>query len=321
MATFRKRANGWQAEVRRKRPRPFYQSATFPTKGQAQAWAAQIEADIHTLRAGGLPEHSFADALERYGREVSPTKRGEKWEAGRIALMREQKMALRPLASLGGADWAAWRDGRLAEVSAGTVLREWNLFSHVYSVAIKEWGWARENPLRSVRRPPAPAARERIPTDAELERLAVAFGNDLTTATGRVWAAARFAIETAMRAGEIVNLAPGAIVGRVAHLAMTKNGTSRQVPLSPEALAILASLPPSDPLFGLSSGLLDALWRKCCKRALVENLHFHDLRALAVTRLAAKLDILTLARMVGHKDLRMLQVYYRESADDIAGKL
>ena len=42
---------------------------------------------------------------------------------------------------------------------------------------------------------------------------------------------------------------------------------------------------------------------------------------LNVTRLAAKLNVLDLARMVGHRDLKMLQVYYNASAEDIAARL
>ncbi len=53
----------------------------------------------------------------------------------------------------------------------------------------------------------------------------------------------------------------------------------------------------------------------------MKDLHFHDLRHLAITRLAKKLPILDLARMVGHKDLRMLQIYYNESAEAIAQML
>ena len=47
----------------------------------------------------------------------------------------------------------------------------------------------------------------------------------------------------------------------------------------------------------------------------------HGVNHVAITRLARKLDILSLARMVGHRDLKMLQVYYRESAEDIAKRL
>jgi hypothetical protein len=57
------------------------------------------------------------------------------------------------------------------------------------------------------------------------------------------------------------------------------------------------------------------------KRAMVEGLTFHDSRHLAITKQSKKLDILALARMVGRWDLRQLQVYYNESAEDIAGRL
>ena len=45
------------------------------------------------------------------------------------------------------------------------------------------------------------------------------------------------------------------------------------------------------------------------------------MRHLAITRLAKKLQILDLARIVGHKDLRMLQIYYNETAEAMATKL
>jgi len=74
-------------------------------------------------------------------------------------------------------------------------------------------------------------------------------------------------------------------------------------------------------LFGLTSVSLDALFRKGRDRAQIEGLTFHDTRHAAITRLAKKLNVLDLARMVGHRDLRMLQIYYNESADDMALKL
>ncbi len=74
-------------------------------------------------------------------------------------------------------------------------------------------------------------------------------------------------------------------------------------------------------VFDLDVSQIDSLWRKAKKLALIEDLHFHDLRHTAVTRLAKKLAILDLARMIGHKDLRMLQIYYNESAESMAEKL
>lgn len=57
-------------------------------------------------------------------------------------------------------------------------------------------------------------------------------------------------------------------------------------------------------------------------RLMIEDLHFHDTRAEALTRLARKVDVLTLAKISGHKDLRILQnAYYRETAEQIAARL
>jgi len=71
----------------------------------------------------------------------------------------------------------------------------------------------------------------------------------------------------------------------------------------------------------MTSGSLDALFRKAKKQALIEDGTLHDTRHLAITRLAKKLNVLDLARMVGHKDLRQLQVYYNESAEDMDTRL
>jgi len=55
---------------------------------------------------------------------------------------------------------------------------------------------------------------------------------------------------------------------------------------------------------------------------LIEDLHIHDTRGEALTRLARRYDVLTLSRMSGIKDLRTLnERYYRERADQIAARL
>jgi integrase len=240
-------------------------------------------------------------------------------------------MAADPMGKIGvgalsAADIAAWRDRRLSKVTAGTVSREMNLLSAVLSVARREWGLIPVSPISDVRRPPKPPGRDRLVTDDELARLAVSAGSDLTKATARVYHAFVFAIETAMRAGEIVGLTWDRVDldKRVAVLPRTKNGTKRDVPLSTEAVRLLQALPPVDddkPVFGMSDAQRDALWRKLRARAGVTELTFHDSRHTAITRLSRKLDILALARMVGHRDLRMLQIYYNETAEELAKRL
>jgi integrase len=87
---------------------------------------------------------------------------------------------------------------------------------------------------------------------------------------------------------------------------------------------LLSFLPQPDegnPLFGLTTASLDALFRKARANSLIEGMTFHDTRHEAITRLAKKLNVLELARMVGHRDLRMLQIYYNETASQLAERL
>jgi len=96
----------------------------------------------------------------------------------------------------------------------------------------------------------------------------------------------------------------------------------RDVPLSDKAIQILKEIgTESGSVFNISTAQIDAIFRKVKAKAVVDDLHFHDSRHEAITRLAKKLDVLALARTVGHRDLRQLMVYYNESAEDMAGRL
>ena len=137
-----------------------------------------------------------------------------------------------------------------------------------------------------------------------------------------------FAIETAMRAGEICGLTWDNVdfEDRTAYLPITKNGSARRVPLSKKAIAILERLKEevgnTGTCFQIESKSLDATFRKLKKMAMCEHLHFHDTRREALTRLAKKVDVMTLAKISGHKDIRILQnVYYAPNMADIAGLL
>lgn len=325
MASLRKKGNCWEASVCRKGVR---RSRTFDTKAQAQYWAADIEREILDGVLGKIPDKSFADLLAKYADEVSVTKRGCKWELMRIGLICRDEISQVMLSQLRSDNFASWRDRRLRQVSVGSVLREWNLLSHALNVAVKEWRWIKENPMKNVKRPSQPRARDRLITDDEIDRLLYALGYDYgrftETISARVGAALLFAIETAMRAGEICGLtwANVNIEKRTARLIETKNGHGRDVPLSSEAIRILEQVRSSDDLvFDLQSSQIDSLFRKAKKMAFIEDLHFHDSRHTAITRLAKKLNVLELARMVGHRDLRQLQIYYNESAEELAKKL
>src|SRR5258708_32025089 len=81
MAYYRKRSGGWRAEVEKNGVRD---SDTFPTKAQAVAWATKREAEIMAGARGELPRKYVSDALKKYAEEVSPNKKGKRWEIIRI---------------------------------------------------------------------------------------------------------------------------------------------------------------------------------------------------------------------------------------------
>ncbi|MDR0528025.1 MAG: site-specific integrase [Zoogloeaceae bacterium] len=324
MASIRRRGKHWRAEICVDGVR---KSSTFSTMRDAKAWASEEVTRIKAVSAGGVPDLPVRYLLDRYGSEVSSKKRGVAAELIRLARLSRDALADVSLCRLSSADLALWRDRRLEYVKSSSVLRDWSLLGHVFSVAVKEWRILKENPLLSVSRPRSLPSRDRLISADEIERVILASGyapDCVDTITARVGAAFLFAIETAMRAGEICSLRWPMVSGNVAKLAITKNGFPRQVPLSSQALKILSSLPvvpDDDRVFRLAASQVDALFRKIKKRALIEDLHFHDTRHEAITRLARRLDVLDLARMVGIRNLRILMVYYNAKPEDIALRL
>lgn len=326
MSSIRKRGKRWRAEVRKG---GVAESRTFASKIEAERWAIGLEAEIVSGKTGETPRKTFGELLERYGKEVSTTKRGSKWELARIGAIQAIPLAQTMIGDLEGRHFSAWRDARLRDVSGATVRREMTLLNHALNISVREWNWLTENPMAHIKRPADSKARDRRISADEIERICLAAGyeRDQTpgTLTARVAAAFLFAIETAMRVSEIIRLEWKHIDidQRTAHLPTSKNGSSRDVALSREAVRLLEQLPKvGQQAFGLSStSSTDTLFRKIKDRASIEELHFHDTRHEAITRLAKKLDVLPLARMVGHRNIKELMTYYNATAAEIAERL
>lgn len=322
MAAPKKEGSVWRHRIMVKGQRV---SGTFTTKAAALAWEAMQRVEL--VEAPGARSgkgKTLRDALEQYELEVSKKKRGHANEAKRLAWFRESWIADLKMADIKPADIAKWRDERLQQVKGSTVNRDMNILSHVFTIARREWGWIATSPTKDVTRPDAPPHRDRRISEKEIDTICLQLGWDRkkskepTTKQHRIALAFLFAIETAMRAGEICALTENDVQGRVARLHMTKNGRPRDVPLSARALEIWKLVPDG---FGLTPAILDALFRKAKKNAGIEGLTFHDTRHEAITRLAQKLDVLDLARMVGHTNINQLRVYYNPTAEDIASRL
>ncbi|WP_245739584.1 tyrosine-type recombinase/integrase [Thioclava dalianensis] len=270
---------------------------------------------------------TLAEATRRYELEIMPRKTS-RWnsrgsELSTIRMILADDLSRKNVAQITSGDLAAWRDRRLQSVSPASAQRYMNTLSSILSACEKDWQIIPTNPMRQVRRPPASRPRKRRPTPEEMERLAVV-GADLNMAMGRAWHAFLFAIETGMRANEIAMMewVHVDLERRVVHVPLTKNGEPRDVPLSKEAMRLLRALPEADPVFNLGTGQkLSNNWYQLREKAGVTGLNFHDSRHEAITRISRKLDVLALARMVGHKNIRELMTYYNETADELAKRL
>src|SRR6185437_9603703 len=320
MATFRKRGSTWQAIVDRK---GVFKSASFATKAKAQAWATQTEADIVAGIHGIAEDHSFGELLQKYSDEKSPQKEGYRWEQIRIKMyLRDfQDLMKIRVSRLDGRNLSEWRDVRLKEVAPATVQREWNLLSKAINTAMREWKWMKTNPLKEIDRPPSTEPRDRRISEDELQRLMLALGYNYDeapqTVSARVGAMLLFAIETAMRCKEMcilrwewVNLEKRVCIVPKKSVVHTKTG-GREVPLSREAIRILMQMERNTELvFDLKTSQVDALFRKGRDNAQIKDLHFHDTKHEAITRLAHKMQPYDLARVVGTKNLKILMGYY-----------
>jgi integrase len=322
MASIKQHKDGWRAFIFKQGVR---KSKVFITKTAAAAWARQMEIDIENGILGKLPNKKFSDLLEKYLEVVSAKKAGKKWEKVRIDNALKMEISKVSVSNLNSTHVAEWRDKRLETVSNSTVLREWNLLSHVCSIAIVEWKWLLTNPFKEVQRPKAPEARWRRISDAEIGGLLIALGYDFTqpkTITARIGAAFLFSIESALRAGELCALTWNHVHDRHIHIPKSKNGFKRDVPLSKEARRLLDELPKDAALvFNLTCSQIDSLFRKAKAMRNIEGLHWHDTRHEALTRLSKKLNVMELAKIAGIRDLRILQnVYYNPSIGDLADK-
>lgn len=326
----RKVKNGYRVEVERNGAR---KSAVRTTKAEAREWGLREEAALLAAKDGVYPRRTFAEAMTKYAEEVSVNKKGASFEERRLkAIARDfPHLVSKTLCEVTTPDLAAWRDTRLKQVSPGSVQREVNLISNLFTIARNEWKWCGPSPLTGMRRPGEnPPRTKRVDPWREVKPICRWLGyrtGKVETKQQEVALAFLVGLRTAMRASEILSLSDDNTdlkrrVASVAHKTQHITGRPREIPLTTQAARLLGQRKGMGRFFTLTSASLDALFRKARDALLIENLHFHDSRAEALTRLARKVDVMTLARISGHKDLRILmETYYRETASDIAARL
>lgn len=210
--------------------------------------------------------------------------------------------------------------------SPATINRELTIMKHMYTMAIKEWEWCRDNPVKRVSMEKEKPPRDRWLTYEEEEKL-------LEACPAWIREIVTFALNTGMRQGEILSLkwTDVNLLKGIAILHETKNGEKRSIPLNRTVWNLLKEKSrvrylASDYVFTSSvgtkidSGNLRADFNKILKKVKIESFCFHDLRHTFATRLVHKgIDLYKVQKLLGHKDNKTTQRYthhYPESLRD-----
>ena len=329
MATIRKYRGKINVQIRKK-GYPFV-SKSFISLTVAKKWAATTEADMERRLHVVIPDDTtVGELLNRYRKEILPTHKGQQVEKYRLGTLKRCFGSMR-VTDLTAKEVAKYRDHRLKEVSPASLKRELVILRRVLTLASKDWGIALpQNPVRMITLPKADKAQTRRLEAGEEEKL-------LQITNQKLRRVIILALETAMRRGEILNIKKSHInySKSVLLIPSTKADEPRTIPLSSQALtALRGQLRASQRVSGGVISLVESTvfdykprglsgeFLKLCRRKGIDNLHFHDLRHEATSRVFEKgLNPVEVATITGHKDTRMLMRYTHLREEDLVERL
>lgn len=289
-------------------------SAVWETRRLAEAWAHKTESELIAGKAAG--NKTFSAAVKHYLETVSTSKKAAVgWESRRFEAMKMFFGEVR-IADIDSELVGQWRDYRLKTVSGSTVQREANLLRHLFTLACDEWRWIERNPFKGVRLPKENEARHQLWRWQQIKRV-IRAGQRSGGKTAEVALAFHIALRTGMRLKEVL-AAPLAFdkARRVVTIG-TKTKARDEVPIGRIGAKLLSSAK-----FTVGPNEASTLFSRLTRHQMIEDMTFHDARATALTLLAKKVDVMTLARISRHSNVNLLfRVYYRTTADEIAAKL
>jgi integrase len=324
MATFRKRGNRWQAQVRRSGHSPL--SRSFLHRTDAEKWARSIELDQdRTLLPSDpriLSRFTLGDLVHRYMDKITPRKRRHEIERIELRAFLRYPICAKKLSELRTADFAEYRDIRLKQIKPASLKRSLAPIRHMFEIARTEWGLPiNQNPVSALNFQALDTKRERRLRPGEFERL-------LTQAAKcrnpYILPIIRFAVATGMRRGEILNVHAEHFdrERRELTIPISKTNVGRTIPLTNDAFNILDSLLRDEgPLFNVSANGLRLSWTRIRRRAKIKDLRFHDLRHEAISYyFEIGLTSPEVCLISGHQNLRTLSRYSHAAKSEIRKK-
>ena len=260
-------------------------------------------------------DFTIGDMMSRYLEVVTPTKRGKDQETRRLRrLMSEKYLMSLSLKQAHPHTFADFRDRRIDD-GVRACQYDLVLMRHAWNMARIEWGWPlSDNPISLIRMPKNNPPRERRLREGEFDRLRNAVG---ASRSWYLWPVIVLAVETAMRRGEILGLRWENIDldKKTVFLPLTKNGSSRWVPLSEDAVSQLVKVARvNERPFPVTDVAFRQAWDRLRHRAELDDLTFHDLRHEAISRMFdSGMKIHEVMAVSGHRTASQLFRYVQIS--------
>lgn len=304
------------------------ETASFARLTDAKRWGQTMEAAMREgryFKTSEAKKHTLADLVDKYISDLLPSKPKNAINTKRNLLWWKTQLGNYTLADITPAIIAQHRDSLLNSTtmrgtkrSPSTVIRYLAALSHAYTIAMKEWGWVDDTPLRKVTKPKAPRGRVRYLDDNERQALLDVCRHSKSK---HLYAIVVLAISTGMRHGEILNLHWNQVDLKRGKITLhdTKNGDRRSVPLASHALEQIQALSKirridTDLLFPSQNAKkpIDTRkpWYTALAKANIDNFRFHDLRHCTASYLAMNgATLAEIAEVLGHKTLSMVKRY------------
>ena len=208
--------------------------------------------------------------------------------------------------------------------SASSINKELAFSKHAFNIAVKVWGWIKDNPFAKVSMERLSQPRVRYLTPEEFDKLYQACNDKLKPIV-------LLAVNTGMRQDNIlslrwqdVDLNRGVIV-----LPHTKNGERLGLPMNETVKNLLKELNKvrhinSPYVFHTSTGnrfdgsKIDKWFREALKKVGITDFRFHDLRHTFASWLVQNgVDLYVVQRLLGHKTGEMTRRYAHLAPDNL----
>lgn len=340
MASITERDGRWRALVRRK---GFVRCQTFGTKRDADAWAAGIESQISEIASHGVLQArgiTLGDLIDRYVEQIYPIKPWGRSKTADLARLKTDLGAI-PADKLTSGHLTTYFTKRRADGSGGVVVSsQLGYLITVLRTARTLWhldvplGAAQDarSALAAVRLTSKSKRRDRRVTDREMAALLAYFAKQDTAVP--MADIVQFCLASGMRISEVCRLKWSdldvrgkTIMIRDRKHPRDKIGNDSLVPLLAatgiDSYAVVKRQPRTrDAIFPYNPKTIGTYFTEAVAALKLKDLHLHDLRHEAITRLfAAGLRIEQVALCSGHRDWAMLKRYTHSAARDVHAML